>query len=200
VRRWSVGASSLSPAPQAQAVFCRRRHQPRRPPLAKIRPGSPAAAIASWVTPRGIPNPSLQPRPRVRGFFLIVIRLIRKIALVPLMELGEGSHTGGLRMRESPAAFLRHYRRRGPGRNSDRRSAGRPPIDYAPIRTHCAKLRHNPASPKDPLHIGNKGAERSRSTDIGWSGPRRRRASHNRKLVARCCRLGHFCALSCLSS
>jgi hypothetical protein len=28
-----------------QAIFCRRRHQPRRPPLAKIRPGSPAPAI-----------------------------------------------------------------------------------------------------------------------------------------------------------
>jgi hypothetical protein len=26
-------------APEAQAVFCRRRHQPSRPPLAKIRPG-----------------------------------------------------------------------------------------------------------------------------------------------------------------
>ena len=26
----------------AQATFCRRRHQPRRPPLAKIRPGRPA--------------------------------------------------------------------------------------------------------------------------------------------------------------
>jgi len=28
-----------------QAIFCRRRHQPRRPPLAKIRPGSPAPAM-----------------------------------------------------------------------------------------------------------------------------------------------------------
>jgi hypothetical protein len=28
-----------------QAIFCRRRHQPRRPALAKIRPGSPAPAI-----------------------------------------------------------------------------------------------------------------------------------------------------------
>jgi hypothetical protein len=27
-----------------QAVRCRRRHQPRRPPLAKIRPGRPAPA------------------------------------------------------------------------------------------------------------------------------------------------------------
>jgi hypothetical protein len=32
-------------AENAQAIFCRRRHQPRRPPLAKIRPGSPAPTI-----------------------------------------------------------------------------------------------------------------------------------------------------------
>ena len=30
-----------------QAVFCRRRHQPRRPPPAKIRPGRPAPAIGA---------------------------------------------------------------------------------------------------------------------------------------------------------
>src|ERR1700731_264075 len=30
--------------PKAQAIFLRRRHQARRPPLAKIRPGSPAPA------------------------------------------------------------------------------------------------------------------------------------------------------------
>ena len=38
----------------AQAIFRRRRHQPRRPPPAKIRPGSPApttgpgTAVSSW--------------------------------------------------------------------------------------------------------------------------------------------------------
>src|SRR5262249_40316934 len=31
--------------PEAQAIFCRRRHQPRRPPPAKIRPGSPAPTM-----------------------------------------------------------------------------------------------------------------------------------------------------------
>jgi hypothetical protein len=31
--------------PNAQAIFCRRRHQLRRPPLAKIRPGRPAPTI-----------------------------------------------------------------------------------------------------------------------------------------------------------
>jgi hypothetical protein len=32
---------------QAQAIFCRRRHQPRRPPLPKIRPGSPAPTMGA---------------------------------------------------------------------------------------------------------------------------------------------------------
>jgi hypothetical protein len=30
-----------------QAIFCRRRHQPRRPPLAKISPGSPAPTMGA---------------------------------------------------------------------------------------------------------------------------------------------------------
>src|SRR5262249_41467816 len=42
-----------------QAIFCRRRHQARRPPLAKIRPGKPAPAMGpapamsdlSWLNP-----------------------------------------------------------------------------------------------------------------------------------------------------
>jgi len=32
-------------APEAQAIFFRRRHQPRRPPLAKMRPGRPAPTM-----------------------------------------------------------------------------------------------------------------------------------------------------------
>ena len=36
---------TTAPDRRAQAVFFRRRHQPRRPPLAKIRPGSPAPAM-----------------------------------------------------------------------------------------------------------------------------------------------------------
>jgi hypothetical protein len=31
--------------PEAQASFCRRRHHPRRPPPANIRPGNPAPAM-----------------------------------------------------------------------------------------------------------------------------------------------------------
>jgi hypothetical protein len=35
-----------------EALFCRRRHQPRRPALAKIRPGRPAPAMgAGTLTP-----------------------------------------------------------------------------------------------------------------------------------------------------
>ena len=32
-------------APEAQAIYFRRRHQPSRPPLAKIKPGSP---VPTW--------------------------------------------------------------------------------------------------------------------------------------------------------
>ena len=38
------GITSIS-GRDVQAIFRRRRHQPRRPPLAKIRPGSPAPAM-----------------------------------------------------------------------------------------------------------------------------------------------------------
>src|SRR5262249_55250044 len=54
----------------AQAIFCRRRHQPRRPPPAKIRPGRPAPTTGPgtgagdpvttrvrWITlPEGVPG------------------------------------------------------------------------------------------------------------------------------------------------
>jgi hypothetical protein len=40
-------------APERQAIFFRRRHQPSRPPLAKIRPGRPAPAMGPG-TPLGI--------------------------------------------------------------------------------------------------------------------------------------------------
>jgi hypothetical protein len=41
----------------AQAIFCRCRHQPRRPPLAKMRPGSPALTIGPGTTR----NPRISP-------------------------------------------------------------------------------------------------------------------------------------------
>src|SRR5262249_24277630 len=39
---------------KAQAIFRRRRHQPRRPPLAKIRPGSPAPAMGAGTPTDGV--------------------------------------------------------------------------------------------------------------------------------------------------
>src|SRR5262249_51939693 len=45
-------------APEAQALFCRRRHQPRRPPLAKIRPGSAGDGRAPRAPVRADGTPS----------------------------------------------------------------------------------------------------------------------------------------------
>src|SRR5262249_53523705 len=42
---------------KAQAIFCRRRHQPRRPPPAKIRPGSPAPATGPGTANESTPLP-----------------------------------------------------------------------------------------------------------------------------------------------
>jgi hypothetical protein len=56
-RRACGRAEIFLQSPEAQAIFFRRRHQARRPPLAKIRPGSPAptmgpgTAAASTLTP-----------------------------------------------------------------------------------------------------------------------------------------------------
>jgi hypothetical protein len=40
-------------AQDAQATFCRRRHQPSRPPPAKIRPGRPAPTFGIGTAPGG---------------------------------------------------------------------------------------------------------------------------------------------------
>ena len=45
--------SKFRRAPNAQAIFCGRRHQPRRPPFAKIRPGRPAPATGAGTVPTG---------------------------------------------------------------------------------------------------------------------------------------------------
>src|SRR5262245_1730093 len=46
----------MSAAPDAQAVFFRRRHQARRPPLAKIRPGMPAPAMGPGTAEGDVPS------------------------------------------------------------------------------------------------------------------------------------------------
>jgi hypothetical protein len=43
----SPALATLRVAPDVQAIFFRRRHQPRSPPLAKIRPGRPAPAMGA---------------------------------------------------------------------------------------------------------------------------------------------------------
>ena len=47
---------------EAQAIFFLRRHQPRRPPLAKIRPGRPAPTMGpgTWAK-----KPRISPLPKV---------------------------------------------------------------------------------------------------------------------------------------
>src|SRR6516164_2032217 len=49
---------TTAPDSRAHATLRRRRHQPRRPPLAKIRPGSPAPTIGSVETRQ---RPSIAP-------------------------------------------------------------------------------------------------------------------------------------------
>jgi hypothetical protein len=43
-------------APEAQAIFFRRRHQARRPPPANMRPGSPAPAMGPGTAARQEPE------------------------------------------------------------------------------------------------------------------------------------------------
>jgi hypothetical protein len=44
--------------PETQAILCRRRHQARRPPLAKIRPGRPAPAMGPGTAAAALDQPS----------------------------------------------------------------------------------------------------------------------------------------------
>jgi hypothetical protein len=48
--RWLPQTTCANCALDVQAIFCRRRHQARRPPPAKIRPGRPAPAIGPGTT------------------------------------------------------------------------------------------------------------------------------------------------------
>ena len=50
--RWLPQATCAGCAPEAQAIFRRRRYQPRSPPLTKIRPGSLAPATGDETPPR----------------------------------------------------------------------------------------------------------------------------------------------------
>jgi hypothetical protein len=66
-----VGAFSLLAVvgcAEAQAVFFRRRHQPRRPPLAKIRPGRPAPAMGPGTEAKG--GATRQKLPEISPIFI----------------------------------------------------------------------------------------------------------------------------------
>src|SRR6516164_9743553 len=54
-RQSLAAANDVCVVSDVQAIFFRRRHQPRRPPLAKIRPGSPAPATGPGTGAIGIP-------------------------------------------------------------------------------------------------------------------------------------------------
>src|SRR5262245_33700855 len=55
-----------------QAIFFRRRHQPRRPPLAKIRPGSPAPAMGPGTARPGTARNASGPVPNSNLTELII--------------------------------------------------------------------------------------------------------------------------------
>src|SRR5207253_2475351 len=52
--RW-LPQTTFQIALDAQAAFCRRRHQPRSPPLAKMRPGRPAPAMGPGTGAAAVP-------------------------------------------------------------------------------------------------------------------------------------------------
>jgi hypothetical protein len=73
-RMWIMGRSSSRErphalvAPRVQPIFCRRRHQARRPTLAKIRPGSPAPAMGPGTAAGLLPTPGLNTRLKAPAF------------------------------------------------------------------------------------------------------------------------------------
>src|SRR5215831_7505563 len=71
--RQSLAAANDVCGLRVQAVFCRRRHQPRRPPPAKIRPGRPAAK--AWEN-ENRPQLSLT-GPRLAQLLQVLIGLLR---------------------------------------------------------------------------------------------------------------------------
>jgi hypothetical protein len=58
---------TTTPDRRAQAVFCRRRHQPRRPPPAKIRPGRPAPTMGRRSIRAGLLADGLSTKAKAEG-------------------------------------------------------------------------------------------------------------------------------------
>src|SRR5262249_6493797 len=62
--RWLPQTTRADCVPDVQATtFRRRRHQPRRPPLAKIRPGRPAPAIGPGTGAAGVDTSRISSAP-----------------------------------------------------------------------------------------------------------------------------------------
>jgi len=76
---------TAAPDSRAHAVFCRRRHQRRRPPLAKIRPGRPVPAMGSGTgviaaTP-GLASP--RDRERFTAISILSTRCASELSALP---------------------------------------------------------------------------------------------------------------------
>src|SRR5205823_4221957 len=67
----SEATAAAPDLPKAHATFCRRRHQPSKPPPASNRPGSPAPTIGPGTAAAG-PNTAMQPKLAGHGFSALV--------------------------------------------------------------------------------------------------------------------------------
>src|SRR5262249_31415848 len=86
---WRACVCGPPPLAYVQATFFRRRHQPRRPALAKIRPGRPAPAMGAGTTDRfQFLTSSIELRPPVapvkpmKTFGPSVVRSIARLLLI----------------------------------------------------------------------------------------------------------------------
>jgi hypothetical protein len=87
----ALGKRRVQIALDAQAVFCRRRHQPRRPPPANIRPGSPAPVMGPGTAGVGSKEP------------WDTVRVSLPSISFPKIGLGE-VNDGGFQLRREPVS------------------------------------------------------------------------------------------------
>jgi len=76
----SLATTNDCALPEVQALFCRRRHQPRRAPLAKIRPGRPAPSEGC----RSARRPLRRRDPRQRNMLWIISLFIAATKTCPI--------------------------------------------------------------------------------------------------------------------
>jgi hypothetical protein len=70
-----------------QAIFCRRRHQARRPPLIKISPGRPAPAMGPGTTAQ-VPGAPIATKVHVRHGACMTESLGMKLNPMDRIQLG----------------------------------------------------------------------------------------------------------------